>query len=440
MATIREWLEAIDTLTGTEGDETQALISQALVSGDDTAISTLLSILTALTGQATASSDLLLAINGLRADMVTYDDNRTSQALALTTAVNDGFTLVDSTLQLINTKMATTITILQGTIAPPLPLIYNAILRLQSLQLALACVCDGGNPALPPPLDVTPISSLQDHCKRVQFFLDKFIDVYCGLSAQVANGLTITSSVAAALLGAGILPGVAVAAIPAALIAGAIAALGTLAAAQIDEPCQWLQAHQDDLENLLYNAGSAGDAQAAWYAYVDANTNAITELDLRIILKGIAWAGALNALYDDTNEWDTDAYSGLECGDFSGCVVLESVIAQAEGNGDGTYSGIQFPFPEVTPMGTVVSNTGTAYVTPFIWHEGDLRGYKARVISGTATWVWRYEPLNSTGQFFITPIPLGPGYTDIPVYGGFALLNANQDTSPFSVEICKIEP
>lgn len=431
MATIRELIAALEALTQSESDETQQDILTSLVSGDDTAISVLLALLSAVTTQNNGASDLLLAVNGLRADLAGYNTNTL-------TAINDGFALIDSTLQLINTKMLNTYTLLQDSVAPPLPLIYNQLLRIASNQLALACVCDGANPALPPPLDVNSPTDLIEHCRRVQYLFDHYTDAICGTSEQIANGVQITAAIAATLFGAGVIPGIDLAAIPAALIAGAITILGIAAAAQVQDMCNWLTTHSESLINTIYNAGSAADAQSAWQTYVNANTNAITELDLRSILTVVGWAGLFNELYNQANEWDTSAYSGSACGVFNGCQTFASVATTFTGSGFvGTQHTVTWLPPGAESSTSLNTSSGMSFADLPVFVEGDAAGYTIRMVSGAAKFVYRSAPLSSTIGFSAYVIPTDGLPHGIPaVNGSFFIFQANDLNEPFSVEIC----
>lgn len=431
MATVREHLLSIIDDIINEGNETQAQIAAALVEGDNTAISILLAILSAVNTQNSGSSDLLLAVNGLRTDLAGYNTNTL-------TAINDGFALIDSILQLINTKMLDTYTLLQDSVAPPLPLIYNQLLRIASNQLALACVCDSANPALPPPLSVNAPTDLIEHCRRVQYLFDKYTDAICSVSEQISNGVQITAAIAATLFGAGVIPGIDLAAIPAALIAGAITILGIAAAAQVQDMCNWLTTHSESLINTIYNAGSAADAQSAWQAYVNANTNAITELDLRAILTVVGWAGLFNELYNQASEWDTSAYSGSACGVFEGCQTFASVATTFTGSG---FVGVQHTVAWLPPGAesstSLNTSSGMSFADLPVFVEGDAAGYTIRMVSGAAKFVYRSAPLSSTIGFSAYVIPTDGLPHDIPaVNGSFFIFQANDLDEPFSVEIC----
>lgn len=393
MATIREHLLDIITDIIAEGNETQAALTDALVSGDDTAISVLLSILSALATPDTGINSLLLSVDGLRADLADYHTVTLG-------AINDGFALVDSTLQLINTKVGVTNTILQDNVVPPLALIYNQLLAIGRNQLALACICDAGNPALPPPLDLTSPTDLLEHCRRVQYFIDHLTDGICAASEAIAGGLNVTSDLAATFFGAGIIPGIALANIPTALLTGAIIVLGQMASDKIMEPCNWLSDNSEGLINALYNAQTAAQAQEAWYAYVDAHTNAVSDLDLRLILKAGAWSAGMNAIYNAALEWDTSAYNANDCGEFDGCFTSESedvvvtnwsYITKSSGWND----------PNIEWLTQCNSSGGLiTFSKPFLaW--GDFTNYTFEVISGSVQLYYRVDGPNGTTNMSI---------------------------------------
>lgn len=429
MATVRELITALAALTQSESDETQSDILASLTEGSDTAISVLLAIRDALATPDTGASDLLLAFNAFRTDMAGYHSD-------LLTAIDTAAQLINSGVALVRTDTQAMAAYLTNNLAQSQALIYNQLLAIGRNQLALACLCADGAPALPPPLDLNGPTDVAEHCRRVQFFVDKMTDAVCAAEGAIADGLTITSDVAATFFGAGVIPGVTLAVLPSAIVTGAIIVLGRLAAEQILEPCEWLQTNSEALINALYNATSASEAQSAWYSLVDSTTNPVTELDLRLILKAPAWAGALNALYDQSNEWDTSAYNANNCGDFTGCYNSEGEAVVVT-NWSYITKSSAWPDPNIEWL-TEINSTGglVTFNKPFLaW--GDFSNYTFRVVSGTVQLYYRTGGPEASQNMGIINYTPADGTWGAP--GTQLLINihgGNNGTDDYVLEVC----
>lgn len=199
-------------------------------------------------------------------------------------------------------------------VAPGVENTFGAMQDVGNILLATACPCASDAPALAPPLAGGTTEPSGEHCQRVQYLLDKLIETLGRVADMLTAGASMTSALAAACLGAGIIPGVDVASIPAGVVAGFVSLIGLAGAGRLLQLKTWLTDNYTGLQNLLYSSTSPTAAQAAWYAYVDAHDPAPLDPTVKLSLKVFAWSGLLNALYDPTGAvWDVSAYDDTAC-------------------------------------------------------------------------------------------------------------------------------
>lgn len=224
-------------------------------------------------------------------------------------------------------------------IAPGVESTFGSVQDVGYLIQATACVCDSGSAVLAPPLSGDTVAADSDHCKRVQFLLDNLVRGINRVADMLAAGATMTSALAAACLGAGIIPGVDLASIPAGVIAGFVSLIGLAGAGRLRQLANWIADNSAQLRDLLYSATTPTAAQNAWYSYVDAHDPAPLDPTVKLSLKVIAWSGLINALYDPTGAvWDVTSYDGEACAVvFLGFPDTFTLAPSGQISGSGTH-------------------------------------------------------------------------------------------------------
>jgi hypothetical protein len=437
MATVREDIEAQTTALAEEASTTRGTLNTLLASGTDTAISVLLAVLAALTANSTPTADVVSAINLLRSELSGYDANRTNEHEALMTYLSDWLPLLDTGITGVNTKLTSILSYLQTNVGPPLPLIYNQLLRLQSAIIAGYCACADGAPALPPDLLTDPVTDAGAHCQKVQYLLDKWIDGVCNAMTQLQTGIAVTVPLVGLLFGAGVIPGIDLVSIPAALLGSLVAALLVLGNAKLQAICDWLSANKEALTNMLYNSSTAAEAQSNYYAYVDANTNGVTELDLRLILKTAGWAGLFNSIYDPANSWDVSAFNPDDCGTLAvECVeyTLDRVVHGTGAGGSLTLYATHDPITGFTAELDVNTTSGFSSFDGALFYDGDLEGWTLETLSGgTVSLLYRIGDHSIAGEYTGGTVAVGDTFT-FPATGNFAIYTATN--IPAVIRLC----
>lgn len=228
-------------------------------------------------------------------------------------SIDGGVSNIDAATSSIDTNLAQLRSGFDNFLLPGVENIFNATLDVARQIIATACVCAEGT-TLAPELSTTPVAINGELCQRVQFYLDRSTDAIDVVARQIQNGATFTTALASVLLGAGVIPGVDLASVPAGLALAAITLLGVGVSERLSRIADWLAAHQSDLINVLYSAGNAAAAQEAWYAYVDANPPDALDPSLGLTIKLIAWSGTLGRIYDaETYPWEVSGYSDDVC-------------------------------------------------------------------------------------------------------------------------------
>lgn len=437
MTTVRGDLEAFKAEAKAESDQTQQILADLFGSGSPNIINTLIAIkegiddlvagIDAINTKLTATNT---ALGTLNTSVGAVDDN-------IVTKLEQFRLGVAEDLETINNTQLLELDILDDTIGPMTENIYSALVNMRALLASTACPCDEAGTVLPPPISVTPITVNDEHCKRVQALLDVWQNATCDIAEAVQNGASITFAMAAYLFGAGIIPGIDLGAVPAGGVTGLIGLAAVSIGQKFASMCSFFEDNRNELQNALYSADNASEAQAAYWTVVDAHVSALFNLDTRLMLNALGWNGAFNALYDPEADWDTTGYDGGICGlDSSGCFTAGSRTTTASGAISGTRRGIDTAPPGMTFLSTVNSSSGEVTDTPALFVSGNLLNWELTVLTGSVRIVSReVEPSNTAG--FSSSIDFTSSNTPVILSASnhWAMVPSDGST-PFTVKMC----
>jgi hypothetical protein len=316
--------------------------------------------------------------------------------------------------------------------------INNNSLNAQRLLIAIAandpCRDCTTTPIAPPPLDVTPQTVDNEHCKRMQALiyalrrftvkLDLLSSFGLGFSPTVINDAIseiITELGVSELLEYPSLGEVA-------QLAGAGAAyIVSNIFSSTSLPTEFLSI-EDALLPVLYAASNAADGQAAYRSLLAGST-----LDSRVqlLFSAMAYTSIFNLYYDSTIELDLSGYDGTICAEepeFE-CTTIASTPVTITGY--DTRNSIVWPAPFVVATNAdPVANTFSHNIVLY----GDYQGFTIKLITGPYV---RLIIQNSGTQTTMNVFPgdtvtlpeLTSFYTDDFGYGVV-----------YSIEICPPEP
>jgi hypothetical protein len=316
-------------------------------------------------------------------------------------------------------------------------MLNNNSLNTQRLLIAIAandpCKSCDVLPIEPPPLDVTPQTVDEDHCKRMQALiyalerltvkLDVLSSFGLGFSptvirdaiAEVTTELGVTELLqypslgeVAQLAGAG-----------AAYVVSNIFSSNSL-------PANFLSI-KDQLLVVLYDTDSASAGQSAYRSFLEGSglPSAVVQL-----FKAMAYTSLFNLYYDNTAMLDLSGYDGTICAPavegvlgITECTVFEAVPITA---GDSLY---------------YVITAGEMGGSSNLYMQGDFYGYSFQQVTGVegrATMLYLQDAENPTGHWNSFHGP-GEDMSTINVHTtGIALLTADTNSMafPFTARFC----
>jgi hypothetical protein len=291
-------------------------------------------------------------------------------------------------------------------------MLNNNSLNTQRLLIAIAAndpckVCDVV-PLLPPPLDVTPQTVDQDHCKRMQALIYSLERLTVKLDALSSFGVGFSPTVirdafSEVITELGVVGELEYPSLgEVAQIAGAAAAYVVSNIFSSNSlPANFLSI-KDQLLVVLYDTNSASAGQSAYRSFLDGSglPSAVVQL-----FKAMAYTSLFNLYYDSSNTLDLSGYDGTICAP-SEIVCATGISFHAD---DGTWqvgwngtalepflgvgmgnSALDRNLAEYTV--TVVSNPGNIHVVSFGASEGAVTHEAPYTVpkdaSGPSKWVY----------------------------------------------------
>lgn len=192
-------------------------------------------------------------------------------------------------------------------------------------------------PLLPAPTGLPPADE-NLHCQRIQYYITTLRDTFSEFIDRYTAGLNISTSAAQVLLLTGVIPGIDVATIPAALIAAVVSFGGAVWREYLNTILDALTNHYDELVTALYEANNSGEASDAWNAWVDEYIPLLTNPAANILAK--IWGNSLfmNTLYDQaTYDWPgatgfDETICGIEPETFTTIISVMGLTATSPGS------------------------------------------------------------------------------------------------------------
>jgi hypothetical protein len=308
----------------------------------------------------------------------------------------------------------------------------NASLNTQRLLIAIAandpCRDCTTTPISPPPLDVTPQTVDNEHCKRMQALIYALRRFTVKLDLLSSFGLGFSPTVISDAI-AEIMTELGVSELLEFPSLGEVAQLAGAGAAYIVSnifsstslPTEFLSI-EDALLPVLYAADNAADGQAAYRSLLAGST-----LDSRVqlLFSAMAYTSIFNLYYDSTIELDLSGYDGTICSS-TDCFIQDAVGITFQDNSTNTAIVWDAPFSgqNHTPAGYYANNTVWGLTSPQGWTITPTQDVK--VFNQ-----WDSSPIVVAAN---TPFTFTGEEPDYPA------IIANVANTPFSVEFCPPEP
>ncbi len=323
----------------------------------------------------------------------------------------------------------------------------NNSLNTQRLLAALGeldpCKTCPAPPLTIPPIDTTPQTVDQEHCKRMQGLiyalermtvkLDILSSFGMGFSTTVIRDAMNEVLTEVGVLDSGVLPSLPEAARMVAACVGFVASnvvAGDSLAAQF-------VLIKDSLLEPLYNATNANDGIAAYKTTVDASS---IPAAVKGVFDAMAWVSLFNWYYDPSHELDTTGFDGTLCGavDPMTCNQIDAVVDGVSiGGGSITYRyAVQWPVGYDSS-----TDQPNGYVhTQNVVLLGNQHGFRARKISGGPIRMFAFNGTSLVVDVQLDSIA-APNYYTITVDTTHLVIDSyGDDNAPFTVEFCPPEP
>lgn len=319
-------------------------------------------------------------------------------------------------------------------------MINNNSLNAQRLLIAIAandpCRDCATTPIAPPPLDVTPQTVDQEHCKRMQaliYALRRFtvkLDVLSsfglGFSPTVINDAISEVITELGVSGQLVYPSLG----EVAQLAGAGAAyIVSNIFSETSLPAEFLSI-EDSLLLVLYDTDNAADGQAAYRALLAGST---LDSKVQLLFSAMAYTSIFNLYYNRTIELDLSGYDGTICAPDTGCFNFSSSYIEVSKTGDPTFQDV--------PRQSIIWGEGWTALdydtydftfTAAVILQGDYHNWRVKTTSGVCRLV-----IYTSSTYFgvgITSSDYTIGEATIAIYFDDYQINA-----AYAIEFCEPE-
>ena len=351
------------------------------------------------------------------------------------TTTNSRLASIDSGVYVLSTNLET--------------MLQNNSLNAQRILSALALLdpCRPCDLAVDVPIiGVTPTTIDEDHCLRMQFLLDMIRRLLVKIDSLIRSGVEPSITIITTAI-SNVFQGIVNAAdlVPPSIpeLSYLIVGMITYAAAiffggqlPVQEAYDLVS---DELLTLLYAADSAAAGREAYVNYID-NAPGLTNVQKQLI-KGAAYVGLFNFVYDSQSLVDLSDYDETLCGgggEVEGCITISSETVSVLPAYGYQYRQMAI-FPTKNPQAYVEWPPSSSTTDPPAIHIGNFANNIINRISGRIRIVYGIAGTNihsavldsNTQQWFAVP-----EWADYIMFDDATGVENQPGTGAFTVEWC----